>query len=155
MAGMGLAQLPAMDSLSTPGKRKSAGYTRAVLLLMIMTVAISLPKAAQTHVASPRGDQLKPEARELLLAINGVGDLCGVVTRTFLRGVDRATPAVYWSAACSNGANYQIRVTMDRVRITDCAQVDFDQAACFSPLSESTMLLDEKNTVFREATRPE
>lgn len=152
---MRFAQLHAMNRLSAVEKRRSARYTKLALLLMIMTVAISLPKAAQTRVASPKGDQLKPEARELLLAINGVGNLCGVVTKTFLRGVDRATPAVYWSAACSNGANYKIRVTMDRVRITDCAQVNLDQAACFSPLTESTMKLDDKNTVFREATRPE
>ena len=144
-----------MDTSSAPAKARSTRYTKATLLLLIMTVAISLPKAAQTQVASPKGDQLKPEARELLLAINGVGNLCGVVTKTFLRGVDRATPAVYWSAACSNGANYKIRVTMDRVRIIDCAQVNLDQAACFSPLTESAMKLDDKNTIFREATRPE
>jgi hypothetical protein len=146
-----------MDILPATGKRSSASYIPAGLLVfaIIMTISISLPKAAQTQVASPRGDHLKAEARELLQAINGVGNSCSTVTRTFLRGVDRATPAVYWSAACFNGANYQVRVTIDRVRITDCALASLDQAACFSPLTASATPPDEKNTVFREATRPE
>jgi hypothetical protein len=135
-------------------ERQRDYFPSLVMFAMIMTIYISLPKAAQ-HVASPHGDHLKPEARELLQAINGVGDSCGIVTRTFLRGVDRAKPTVYWSAACANGKSYQIRVTADRVRITNCGLANLSEALCFAPLTTSTTPFDETNTVFREATRPE
>jgi hypothetical protein len=120
---------------------------------MVVTIASSLPKAATA--TSPQRDHVKAEARELLMAINGVGNSCGAVTRVLLRGVDREKPAVYWSAACSNGANYQLRVTIDRVRVADCALLKLGPTECFSTLTASAILLDEKNTTFREATRPE
>jgi hypothetical protein len=81
--------------------------------------------------------------------------MCGTVTKAFLRGVERATPAVYWGAACSNGATYQVRVTIDRVRVTDCTRLNAGPTECFSPLTESALLLDKNNTAFREATRSE
>jgi len=89
------------------------------------------------------------------MAINGVGDTCGAITRTFLRGVERRTPAVFWAVACSNGAAYQVRVTIDRVRVTDCALLTPARTDCFSPLTEAAILQDKQNTTFREATRSE
>ena len=144
-----------MDIVATRKPLRSAGYTAAGLFVvaMVLTIASSLPKAAT--VTSPQRDHAKLAARQLLMAINGVGDSCGAISRAFMRGVDRAVPAVYWSAACSNGVTYQVRVTVDRVRVTDCALLTGEEAGCFSPLTESAILVDKNNTVFRESTRSE
>jgi hypothetical protein len=145
-----------MDILRTRSTRKTTAAAGLFAVAVVMTISASLPKAApQTLSTSSRSAHQKLEARQLLMAINGVGDTCGAVTRAFLRGVERATPAVFWGAACSNGATYQVRVTADRVRVTNCTLLNAEPTACFSPLTESAILLDKKNTAFREATRSE
>jgi len=144
-----------MNILRTRSKRKLTFAAGLCVLAVTMTISSSLAKAAsQSQTVSP-GDHRKLEARQLLMAINGVGDTCGAVTRVFLRGVERATPAVFWGVACSNNATYQVRVTADRVRVTDCARLQPEGTECFSPLTDAAVQLDKKNTAFREATRSE
>jgi hypothetical protein len=145
-----------MDIFRTSSKRRVTAAAGLFVVAVVMTLSTSLPKAAsQTQAPASQRDHQKLEARQLLMAINGVGDTCGAVTRVFLRGVERATPAVFWGVACSNHATYQVRVTADRVRVTDCARLQSDRTECFSPLTEAAILMDNNNTAFREATRSE
>lgn len=145
-----------MDITRTRSTRKAAVIAGLFAVAMVTTISASLPKAApQAQSTSSRSAHQKLEARQLLMSINGVGDACGAVTRVFLRGVERATPAVFWGVACSNNATYQVRVTADRVRVTDCAQLQAERTECFSPLTDAAIQLDKKNTAFREATRSE
>ena len=145
-----------MDITRTRSKRKLTAAAGLFAVAVVMTISASLPKAApQTQSAISRSAHQKLEARQLLMAINGVGNTCGAVTRAFLRGVERATPAVFWGVACSNNATYQVRVTADRVRVTDCRLLSAEPTQCFSPLTESAILQDKNNTAFREATRSE
>ena len=145
-----------MDILRTSSKRRVTAAAGLFIVAVVMTLSTSLPKAAsQTQAPTSPRDHQKLEARQLLMAINGVGDTCGAITRVFLRGVERATPAVFWGVACSNNATYQVRVTVDRVRVTDCARLQTERTACFSPLTDEAILLDKKNTAFHEATRSE
>ena len=139
-----------MDILRTGYKRKVVLVAAILVVAAIMGVTSSLAKTAR---ATRERDQMKEQARELRMAINGVGNSCSAISRVFLRGVDRAVPAVYWGAACSDGQNYHVRVTSDRVRVTDCALLISGATECFSPLTQSAILLDRKNTAFREAPR--
>jgi len=152
---MTFAQQSSVDVTRFRSRRKATAAAGVFAVAVAMTISASLPKAAQTQSTSSRSDHQKLEARQLLMAINGVGNSCGAVTRAFLRGVERATPAVFWGVACSNNATYQVRVTADRVRVTDCTLLNAAPTECFSPLTEAAILQDRNNTAFREATRSE
>ena len=144
-----------MNILRTRRGRKIPVVAGLLAAAIVLTIFSSLPKAAQTESIEQGRNRVKAQKRELLEAINGVGHACTAVSRVFLRGVDRAVPSVYWGAGCSNGSSYQVRVTSDRVRITDCTRLTAGAAECFSPLTEAAILLDVKNSNFREAMRPE
>jgi len=63
---------------------------------------------------------------------------CGDVTRTFYQGMHRASRAVFWNVACSNGRSYSLSIEANATgssKIMDCGQLKvIGGTDCFVPL---------------------